>query len=182
MPCQNPVLLTSKALFLSDLPWFSSEPIRLDRRPGDQLVVFCNKQGTKWMKDWTESVMKVKERMLNIVGVKKRECAKLAPLPTPNTHTHRHTQIATQWGQWFVCLAYCWYNQCLKWCLVPWTCSVDVCEINQKPREREPRGYRHCFCFPNHTGSGDLLFHLWIKHWSSDSMWMCVKNLHAQQR
>ena len=58
---------------------------------------------------------------------------------TPNTHTHRHTQIATQWGQWFVCLAYCWYNQCLKWCLVPWTCSVDVCEINQKPRERTQR-------------------------------------------
>ena len=39
--------------------------------------------------------MKVKERMLNIVGVKKRECAKLAPLPTPNTHTHRHTHTHT---------------------------------------------------------------------------------------
>ena len=100
----------------------------------------------------------------------------------PPTHTHTDTQIATQWGQWFVCLAYCWYNQCLEWCLVPWTCSVDVCEINQKLRKREPRGYQHCLCFPNHTGSGGRLFHLWIKHWSSDSMWMCVKNLRAQQR
>ena len=35
--------------------------------------------------------MKVKERMLNIVGVKKRDGAKLSPLPTPNTHTHTHT-------------------------------------------------------------------------------------------
>ena len=59
---QNPVLPTSKALFLSDLPWFSSELIRLDWRPGDQLVVFCNKQGTKWMKDWTESWWRSKRR------------------------------------------------------------------------------------------------------------------------
>ena len=35
--------------------------------------------------------MKVKEKMLNIVGVKKRDGAKLSPLPTPNTHTHTHT-------------------------------------------------------------------------------------------
>ena len=40
--------------------------------------------------------MKVKERMLNIVGVKKRDGAKLSPLPTPNTHTHTHTHTTTE--------------------------------------------------------------------------------------
>lgn len=37
-------------------------------------------------------VMKVKKSMLNIVGVKKRDSAKLSPLPTPNTHTHTSTE------------------------------------------------------------------------------------------